>query len=133
MMIVAVSHGSGTFGVHFDIGRRFPSYVSATGRCVAGHSGLGQAVLKRKFDALVWEQPPQFSDWLKEVESARREGVGVDNGNYVRGYLILAAPVFQDGTMVQALSIVAANGQIAPGRMEDLKHELRQSASRLSQ
>lgn len=64
MVIVAVSHGPGTFGVHFDIGRRFPSYVSATGRCVAAHSGLGRAALYRKFDALIWDEPPRFNDWL---------------------------------------------------------------------
>ncbi len=132
MVIVAVSHGSGTFGVHFDIGRRFPSYVSATGRCVAAYSGLGRAALKRKFDALVWDNPPRFTDWLNQVEFARREGVGLDQGNYVRGYLILAAPVFQGGTMVQTLSIVAANGQVASDRLETLKEELRNTAARLS-
>lgn len=67
------------------------------------------------------------------MEAARHEGVGVDRCNYVRGYLILAAPVFQDGVMSQALSIVSANGQIAPERLESLKEELRSSAVRLSQ
>ena len=132
MIIIALSHGTATFGIHFDIGRRFPAYLSATGRCVAAHSGLSRAELKARFEKVVWGSAPTFSNWLEQVKAASREGVGVDQGNYVPGYTILAAPVFENARVTRSIVSVAATGQLPTARVEALKVALRAAASRLS-
>jgi DNA-binding IclR family transcriptional regulator len=132
MVIIALSHGTATFGIHFDIGRRFPAYLSATGRCLAAHSGLSRSELKAKFDQVIWGSAPTFSQWLEQVKVASRDGIGVDQGNYVPGYTILAAPVFESARMTHSIVSVAATGQMTAASVKALKVELRAAASRLS-
>lgn len=132
MVIIAVSHGSSPFGIHFDIGRRFPAYVSATGRCFAAHSKLPKSALKAKFEELVWGDPPKFEDWFTEVEDARRDGVGVDRGTYVRGYIIIAVPVFEGERMTRSLVAIAVKDQLTDAQLKELKKCMCEAGQRVS-
>ncbi len=91
MVVVALARSDSLVSLHLDVGSRFPSLISATGRCVAAASNLGRDELKQKFESLRWERAPDFDDWYAEVERARREGAAVDRGNYIRGLTIVAA------------------------------------------
>jgi DNA-binding IclR family transcriptional regulator len=132
MVVIALSHGSATFATHFDIGRRFPAYMGATGLCVAAHSGLAPAALKQRFDKVVWGAPPTFEQWLEQVETTRREGVGVDRGQYVPGYTIMSSPILEHGHMTRSLACVAATGQLQPAQFDALKSALKSAGLRLS-
>jgi len=91
MVVVALARSDSFISLHVNVGSRFPSLISATGRCVAAASHLSQHELKKKFDSLRWEQAPRFEDWYAEVEQARTEGAAIDRANYIRGLTIAAA------------------------------------------
>ena len=91
MVVVALARFDSLVSIHVSVGSRFPSLISATGRCVAAASNLGREELKQKFDTLRWERAPRFEDWYAEVERARIDGCAVDRGNYIRGLGIAAA------------------------------------------
>lgn len=91
MVVIALARFDSFVSLHVNVGSRFPSLISATGRCIAARSNLTREELKLKFDALRWERPPQFERWYAEVESARADGCAIDRGNYARGLGIVAA------------------------------------------
>jgi DNA-binding IclR family transcriptional regulator len=91
MVVVALARSNAFISLHANVGSRFPSLISATGRCVAAASCLSRDELRQRFEELRWERAPRFEDWYTEVERVRTEGAAIDRGNYVRGLTILAA------------------------------------------
>lgn len=116
--------------VHMQIGQRLPIYVAALGRCMAAHSGLGKAALRREFKTLRWEDPPSFESFWKSVEQARSEGYGVDLGNYVRGATTVSSVVLDgDGVAIMALSAVGFGAQLTPEKVRALGRDLKERAA----
>lgn len=132
MVIVAEATGSNPVSIRLELGRRLPAYLSATGRCLAAHSNLSTADLRRKFERLHWQTAPTFREWLKEVDEARGEGIGLDRGNYVRGFTVIAAPVMQERRMTGSLVGICAHDQLSPQQMDQLKERLRNAARQLT-
>ena len=91
MVVVAIARSEPFVSLHVNVGSRFPSLISATGRCVAAAFGLSRDELRQKFEALRWERAPRFEEWYAEVERVRAEGAAVDHGNYIRGLTIVGA------------------------------------------
>lgn len=85
--------GGGNFQLSAELGTRFPALISATGRCIAAFGGRREQVIRDKFATLRWDNPPAFDDWIAEVEQARRQGCGADDGNYIAGVQAVAAQV----------------------------------------
>jgi DNA-binding IclR family transcriptional regulator len=134
MVFVAMARASAAFSIHVSVGSRLPALLSATGRCVAAFSGLSVGELERRFRRLRWESPPSFEQWLKQVETARREGIGIDKGQYARGITVVSAPVFDlSGRVRRALSVVGLSGRLRGATLERLKRDLRQAAGELSE
>ena len=90
LVVVASSRPEGYVSLHFPVGSRCPGLISATGRCIAAASNLSREELRTRFEELRWEKAPKFEDWYADVERARREGVAVDRGNYMRGLTIMS-------------------------------------------
>lgn len=104
MVVVALSHARMPFRLSSDLGSRFPALISATGRCVAAFSGLDKPILRRRFEQLKWDNPPEFKTWLQQIEQTRKDGYGVDRGNYISGVTIVAVPILSaDGSVAQSL------------------------------
>lgn len=95
IVVVAVSQSRGDFRLSAQIGSRFPALISATGRCIAAFGGYPEAELQRRFQTLRWDVPPSFEEWNAQVEQTRAQGFGVDDGNYMSGVTVLAAPVWK--------------------------------------
>lgn len=93
MIVVALSRSRSALRIHVDVGSRFPLLISATGRCVAAFGELSRKELEKRFRALVWETPPTLKEWLAEIERTKATGFGVDDGRYINGITIIAAPV----------------------------------------
>lgn len=108
MLVVALSRATLPFRLQVDLGSRFPSLISATGRCHAAFNlaGVPEDRLHARFRQLNWDHPPEFGEWMAEVAATRREGYAVDRGRYISGVTILAAPFF-DRTRRMTHSIVA--------------------------
>ena len=59
-----------------------------------------------------WDNPPEFNEWLKQVEVARKQGFAVDEGHYINGVTVVASPVWnapgQPSHAIVALGIGSA-------------------------
>jgi DNA-binding IclR family transcriptional regulator len=106
IVVVAICRMDSAIRMRVEIGSRFPALISATGRCLAAAGDYPPEELKRRFDALRWDRPPDFATWLKEVRRARANGYAVDDGQYISGVAIIAAPVPAVGGVKNALVII---------------------------
>lgn len=96
MVVVALARVALPFRLQVDLGSRFPALISATGRCHAAFNlrELSDSRLASRFSKLVWDHPPDFEGWKREVERTRADGFAVDRGSYISGVTIVAAPFF---------------------------------------
>jgi DNA-binding IclR family transcriptional regulator len=92
-VVVAISRPAQAMRLRVDIGSRYPALISATGRCVAAFGQHSWPEIERRFRALRWDRPPEWPAWRREVAAARSLGYAVDDGHYVEGVTIIAAPV----------------------------------------
>jgi DNA-binding IclR family transcriptional regulator len=93
IVTIATAQSEG-FQLSVQVGSRFPALISATGRCIAAWSQIPAADLEARFARLRWEEPPSFAQWQAQVAQARTAGIGVDDGNYISGVTVLAAPMW---------------------------------------
>lgn len=134
MIVVVKALGSGSFQLNAEVGSRFPALISATGRCVAAFGQQGPETYRRRFDKLRWEEPPTFDQWWHEVELARDRGYAVDDGNYIGGVTVVAAPVFRaPGTMSHALAAVGLGSSVRRAGVAQLGETVARAARSLSE
>lgn len=95
IIVVATAQSGQNFQLSAQIGSRFPALISATGRCIAAYGDYAEADIRRRFSALRWDDPPGFDAWRAQVAETREKGFAVDDGNYIAGVAVLAAPVWK--------------------------------------
>lgn len=133
IVVVAMSRPDRAVRLHVDIGSRFPALISASGRCVAAFGGYSWATLTRRFRALRWDRPPSLRAWRAEVEAARAQGFAVDDGHYIRGVTVIAAPIHgAEGGVSHVVVVVGVSEQVRQIGVETLGRELSAIADRLS-
>lgn len=134
VVVVAIARAERALHLHVDIGSRFPQLISASGRCIAAFGAYSDDDLKRGFAALRWENPPPFATWKKQVEATRTQGYGVDEGNYIHGVTIVAAPVLDvQGRIRYILVALGIPQQIERLGIVTLGGALRDAATEISQ
>ena len=107
MIVIATTLGGSNFQLSAQVGSRFPALISATGRCIAAFGEHSEAAIRKRFDALRWDEPPGFELWSQQVAQTRERGWAIDDGNYIAGVTVLAAPVWKaPGTPGHALVAV---------------------------
>lgn len=131
MVVVGISRSQGAFRLTVDIGSRFPALISATGRCVAAFGRHSWTDIEQGFKALRWDDPPSWNQWRREVAETRRTGFAADEGRYIAGVTILAAPVVTADGTVNTLVLVGLSGQLARAGLAPLGADLRESAASL--
>lgn len=133
IIVTAMSQSSQNFQLSTQIGSRFPALVSATGRCIAAFGGYDEAELKTGFAELRWDEPPGFEEWTRQVSRTRSEGVAVDEGNYISGVTVVAAPVWKGaGKPSHALVAIGIGSTVRGEGLPKLKEELRAASHSLS-
>ncbi len=110
-VVIAVSRTDG-IRLQIDVGARQPALLSATGRCVAAFGGFDDATLEAEFRRLRWDNPMEFSEWLRQVRVVRECGYSVDKGNYIRGMTAVAVPVWNDSVPHFSLTAVGFTDQV---------------------
>lgn len=95
IIVVASSQAGQTFQVSAQIGSRFPALISATGRLIAAFGDYSESELEKRFRTLRWDDPPSFEEWKAQVAQTRLQGFAIDEGNYISGVTVLAAPVWK--------------------------------------
>ena len=132
MVVVALARAPQTLSIHVDVSSRFPALVSASGRCFAALSGLPEEKLAENFYSLPWENPPDYDTWRAEVRAAGRNGYAIDYGNYLRGFLVAAAPVLDsEGYATRAIATVGFLDQLGEEQVVALAEDVRAAANQL--
>jgi DNA-binding IclR family transcriptional regulator len=130
MVVLTLSRAHTPVRLHVDVGSRFPALISATGRCVAAFGEHPQHELKRRFDALRWQNAPTYEAWCREVDIVRRQGYSIDRGNYINGVTIVAVPVLDARrTMSHAIAAVGLGSQLDRATAVALARDMQVSAA----
>jgi DNA-binding IclR family transcriptional regulator len=133
IIVVASSQGGQSFQVSAQIGSRFPALISATGRCIAAFGDYSDAELQTRFKTLRWDEPPTFEEWKAQVAQTRAQGFAIDEGNYIAGVTVLAAPVWKTrGKLSHALVAIGLGSALRRAGLPALQDALVVSARTLS-
>lgn len=133
MVVVALSRSDSLISLHVNVGSRYPSLVSATGRCIAAASNLSRDELKTRFESIRWQKAPKFDDWYAEVERTRTDGVAIDRGNFIKGITILATliPAGADRA-TRAIALVGFDHHMIEKSLQPIKQALAQAAKKVA-
>ena len=75
----------------------------------------------------------QVCTWLQQVEETRHQGFGVDEGNYIAGVTVLAAPVWKaPGKPSHALVAIGIGSALKRNGLEELEAALLSAARALT-
>ena len=132
MVVVALARAESPLQVHVDIGSRFPALISATGRCVAAFATYPWAEIQARFAKLKWDVPPTLAAWRAEVKATRLAGYAIDDGQYIRGVSIVAAPVRMPNGAINALVVLGVSEQMRRTGLTHLGEDLHRRATRVS-
>ena len=133
MVVVALARAPQRLSIHVDVGSRFPAMISASGRCFAALSGWSEPELEVRFDTLQWENPPDYETWRADVAAAGRNGYAVDHGNYLRGFLVTAAPISDaEGFATRTIATVGFLDQLSAKQDLALAQDVKVAADRLT-
>lgn len=133
VVVLALSHSNQPFRVHTDVGSRFDTLVSATGRLIAAHGGESWTELRKKFSQIHWDKAPRFDTWKKEVELARTQGFSVDRDNFMAGLTVVAVPVFTaGGRFAYTVVVVGLSSQLTTVATDLLAQEMMREAREIS-
>lgn len=109
---VATSFPPGVFSINTEVGSRYPSYMGATGRCLAAFGHDSREIFKQMSKG-TWHSIPDKATWLQEVEDCARLGYTVDRGNLNAGVTVVAAPVIAPGGEVtHTIGAIAISGTV---------------------
>lgn len=133
MVVVALARADSPLRVHVDIGSRFPALISATGRCIAAFGNYPWTEIQARFGKLRWDVPPTLAAWRAEVRATRIAGYAIDDGRYIRGVSIVAAPVGMPNGSINALVVVGVSEQMRRVGLTKVGEELQRRAARVSQ
>ena len=132
IIAVAVAQSAG-FQLSVQVGSRFPALISATGRCIAAFGNYPEAELEARFKTLRWEEPPSFDAWKQQVAQSRQQGFGTDDGNYISGVTVLAAPVWKAGGRPSHALVALGIGSALRRNLPELEQALLSAAQTLTQ
>ncbi len=133
VVVLALSHSNQPFRVHTDVGSRFDTLVSATGRLIAAHGGESWTELRKKFSQIHWDKAPRFDTWKKEVELARTQGFSVDRDNFMAGLTVVAVPVFTaGGRFAYTVVVVGLSSQLTTVATDLLAQEMMREAREIA-
>jgi DNA-binding IclR family transcriptional regulator len=134
IVVVAVSQASSNnFQISAQIGSRFPAIISATGRCIAAFGSHAADELEARFKTVHWDEPPTLEEWKAQIRKTRAQGFAVDDGNYISGVTVLAAPVWKTrATLSHALVSIGIGNSVRRSTIPELGQALLAAADALS-
>lgn len=128
--IVVVATAIVMSGDIVSVGGRAPVLTSATGRIIAAYSGWSDSELRKRFDRVRWQNPPDFTTWLDEVRATRGRRYAVDEGCFRKGITAIAGAVFsRDGSVERTISVTAVSAQLDAKRQAVMIEAIERAAN----
>ena len=132
IVVMALSKVESPFRLYVDVGSRFPTLVSATGRLAAAFSDQSWEELEEQFKKIRWDKPIKFKDWKTEVDLAHKQGFSVDRNNYIDGITLIATPILnQNGFITHTLVVASLSNNLSQKKVNDLAAELKTKSKSL--
>jgi DNA-binding IclR family transcriptional regulator len=123
LILLAASVGEPLRSIHAEIGIRVPLLMGSMGRLFAAE--LDAIGLKRRFDALAWQQPLDFHAYLRQVAEAAERGWALDAGHQHTGLWGVSAPISHPGTRLdRVVSAVLFTDQQETASIERIAQDL---------
>ncbi|MDO6414952.1 IclR family transcriptional regulator C-terminal domain-containing protein [Sphingomonas sp. BIUV-7] len=133
IIVVATSRTGRNFQFSAQVGDRFPALISATGRCIAAFGAYPERELERRFKSLRWDDAPSLEAWREQVAQTRAQGFAVDEGNYISGMTVIAAPVWKGRDRPShALVAISIGSALKRSGLPELQDMLVSSAATIS-
>jgi DNA-binding IclR family transcriptional regulator len=132
IVVVGVSQSGPAFQLSTQIGSRFPALISATGRCIAAFGRHSESELEARFKSLRWDDPPSFEQWKEQVRQTSERGFAVDEGNYISGVTVVAAPVWKTRAKLSHALVALGVGNAMRQELPELQASLLSAARTLS-
>jgi DNA-binding IclR family transcriptional regulator len=132
IVVVAISRPGQALRLQVQLGSRYPALISATGRCVAAFGGHPWPMIEKRFAALRWQNPPTLAEWRADIAATASAGYAVDEGRYIAGVTVIAAPVMRGGGVSHALVMVGVSEQLRRIGLSGIGEELRAEAAALA-
>ena len=117
-VVIAVSHAKGAMRLNVEVGSRFPTLVSATGRCYAAFGGESEIEIMKYFKRIRWSIAPNINEWNRQVGETREKGYAIDMGNYISGHMVIAVPLIERGIMTYGVAAVGDKSTLLPAEQE---------------
>lgn len=134
IVVVGVAQGGANFQISAQVGSRFPALLSATGRCIAAFGNYPEEEIQARFQTLRWDEPPTYEAWKQQVEQTRQQGFAIDEGNYISGVTVLAAPVWKSRDKPShALVATGISSALRRNGIEELQAAMVRAAGSLSE
>lgn len=125
MILIGFVDGNSQMRIHMSIGQRVPMLIGAIGRAIAARLNLTKEQLQQEFELLRWQTPLSFSDYLTQVEQAKRVGYGLDEGNFAPGVTTVAVSIVdQSETVCYGISGIMFSGQHDDAMLHQIAQEL---------
>ncbi len=123
LILLAASVGEPLRGLHAEIGIRVPLLTGSMGRLFAAE--LNPIELRRRFDAVAWQRPPDFDSYLRQVGEAAQRGWALDAGHQDTVFWGISVPVVHPGTRLdRAISAVLFTDQQNAAPIERIAQDL---------
>ena len=132
IVVVALARPRQALRLQVDVGSRYPALISATGRCIAAFGNHPWPAIERRFASLRWENPPDLAQWRADIARTAEAGYAIDEGRYIAGVTVIAAPVRPRGRVSHALVMVGVSEQLRRLGLAALGEELRAEAAALT-
>lgn len=123
LILLAASVGQPLRSIHAEIGIRVPLLMGSMGRLFAAE--LDAIGLKRRFDALTWQQPLDFETYLRQVAEVAERGWALDAGYQHTGLWGISAPISHPGARLdRVVSAVLFTDQQEAAPVERIAQDL---------
>ena len=134
IIVVAVSQSGNNFQLSAQIGSRFPALISATGRCIAAFGDYPRSRARSAVqDAALGRAADASTTGKRRSRQTRVQGFAVDEGNYISGVTVVAAPVWKaHGRPSHALVAIGIGSSLRSAGLSALEGALLSAAQGLS-
>ncbi|WP_195759792.1 IclR family transcriptional regulator [Paracoccus sp. S-4012] len=124
-ILIMAAQPRSSMRIQMAVGQRLPLLIGATGRIFAAFSEMSVDEIRRQFEAIRWNGPLTFKEFMEQVAEAREQGWAEDAGNFAQGTVLLSTPILdQDGHAALAVTANMFAGQYDPERAKDIIRDL---------
>jgi IclR family KDG regulon transcriptional repressor len=123
------------FMVYPQTGSVIPLHTSAIGKVLFAYMDgekRDEVLARHDFQKLTERSIDNRADFIREIEKARRDGIGFDNQESVTGLSCVGGPIFNSRRQCIAAFSLSGNTYTIESRMEEIAHAVRYVSYQIS-